>query len=253
MNKFVQVSKLFLKRNSATILTCVGAAGVVATAVLTAKSTPKALARVEEAKEEKGDDLTKLEIVKAAAPAYIRPAIIGAATITCVFGANVLNKRQQAAIMSAYALLDRSYKDYRAKVEDLYGEDANERVREELAKDTYEEDKPSSPATDKVLFYDTFGDRYFESTIEAVQRAEYRVNREIHMRGWVTLDEFYEYLDIDTIDGNEVLGWSEGGNLARYWQGWIDFNHHKVVHDDGLECTILTFFQDPYPCYEDEC
>lgn len=253
MNKIVQVSKLFLKRNSATILTCVGAAGVVVTAVLTAKATPKALARVEEAKEDKGDDLTKLEIVKAAAPAYIRPAIIGAATITCVFGANVLNKRQQAAIMSAYALLDRSYKDYREKVEELYGETANERVREELAKDKYEEDKPSAPSNDTILFYDTFGDRYFESTVEAMQRAEYRVNRDIHMRGYATLDEFYEYLGIDSVDGNEVLGWSEGGNMARYWQGWIDFNHHKVVHDDGLECTILTFFQDPYPCYEDDC
>ena len=253
MNRFVQVSKLFLKRNSATILTCVGAAGVVATAVLTAKATPKALARVEEAKEEKGDDLTKLEIVKAAAPAYIRPAIIGAATITCVFGANVLNKRQQAAIMSAYALLDRSYKDYREKVEELYGEEANERVREELAKDKYEEDKPSAPSDDTILFYDTFGDRYFETTVEAVQRAEYRVNRDIHMMGYATLNDFYELLDLEPLEGSDVLGWSEGGNFARYWQGWIDFNHHKVTHDDGLECIILTFFQDPYPNYEDDC
>ena len=82
MNKFVRYSKLFLKRNSATILTCVGAVGVVATAVLTAKATPKAMTLLEEAKEEKGDDLTKLEIVKVAAPVYIRPVIIGAATVT---------------------------------------------------------------------------------------------------------------------------------------------------------------------------
>lgn len=253
MNKFVRYSKLFLKRNSATILTCVGAAGVVVTAVLTAKATPKALARLEEAKEEKGDDLTKLEVVKVAAPAYIRPVIIGAATITCVFGANVLNKRQQAALMSAYALLDRSYKDYKVKVEELYGDDANERVREELARDEYENNKPATPAIDTILFYDTFGDRYFESTIEAVQKAEYRINRDIHMRGYAMLDDFYELLDLEPLEGSCVLGWSEGGNLARYWQGWVDFNHHKMVMDDGLECTILTFFQDPYPNYEDDC
>ena len=251
MNKFVQVSKLFLKRNSATILTCVGAVGVVATAVLTAKATPKAMALLEEDKEEKGDDLT--EIVKVATPVYVRPVIIGAATVTCIFGANILNKRQQAAIMSAYALLDRSYKDYKDKVEELYGEEAAERVREELAKDEYENNKPDAPAADTILFYDTFGDRYFESTIEAVQKAEYRVNRDIQMRGYATLDEFYEYLDIETVDGNELLGWSEGGNFARYWQSWVDFNHHKVTHDDGLECTILTFFQDPYLRYEDDC
>lgn len=253
MNKLVHYSKLFFKRNSATILTCVGAVGVVATAVLTAKATPRAIVLLEEAKEEKGDDLTKLEIVKTVAPVYVRPVIIGAATVTCIFGANVLNKRQQAAIMSAYALLDRSYKDYKDKVEELYGSETSERVREELAKDKYEEDKPSAPTDDTILVYDTFADRYFESTIEALQRAEYRLNRDIYMRGWATLDEFYELLGLEPLEGSSILGWSEGGNMTRYWQGWVDFNHHKVVHDDGLECTILTFFQEPYACYEDDC
>ena len=115
MNKLLRSSKLFLKRNSSTILTVVGATGVIATSVMAVKATPKALAMIEKAKEEKGEDLTKLETIKVAGPAYIPAAIAGISTIACIFGANILNKRQQAALMSAYALIDNSYKEYKNK------------------------------------------------------------------------------------------------------------------------------------------
>ena len=42
----------FLKRNASTILTCVGAVGVVATSVMAVKATPKALILLEKAKGE---------------------------------------------------------------------------------------------------------------------------------------------------------------------------------------------------------
>ena len=71
MNSLLSKSQLFLKRNSSTILTCVGAVGVIATTVTAVKSTPKALALLDHAKEEKGEDLTKLARVKIAGPAYI--------------------------------------------------------------------------------------------------------------------------------------------------------------------------------------
>ena len=51
----------FVKRNSTTILTCVGAAGVVATSVFTAKATIKAVDILEKAKKEKGEELTRSE------------------------------------------------------------------------------------------------------------------------------------------------------------------------------------------------
>ena len=70
MNKFLFKSKVFLSRNSSTILTCIGGVGVVATVVTAVKATPKAMALIEEAKEEKGADLTKVETVITAAPAF---------------------------------------------------------------------------------------------------------------------------------------------------------------------------------------
>ena len=100
----LQSSMLFLKKNASTILTCIGSAGVIATSVMAVKATPKALALLENAETEKGEGLTKIEKIKVVGPAYIPAVLIGASTIACIFGANILNQRQQAALMSAYAL-----------------------------------------------------------------------------------------------------------------------------------------------------
>lgn len=250
MRGFVRSSKLFVKRNASTILTVTGGVGVVTTTILAVKATPIALKVLEEAKEEKGEELTKLEVVKVAGPAYIPSVLTGVGTLACIFGANVLSRRQQASLVSAYALLDQSYKEYIAKVDELYGEGSSDEIKEEIAKDKYKE---SDHEHEEPLFYDEFSRQYFNSTIEKVQRAEYYINREIHMRGWADVNEFYEMLGADFIEGGESIGWSEGGNLARYWQGWIDFSHKKITMDDGLECHVITMFQEPYPNFEDDC
>lgn len=244
MNKLVHQTKVFWRRHGSTVLTCVGGAGVIATTVMAVKATPKALKLIEKAEEEKGEKLTKMEIVKVAGPTYIPAAVTGVATLVCITGANVLNKRQQASVAGAYALLDSSYKDYKKKVAELYGEDADVQVKEEIAKDKYAE-TDIQVADDKKLFYDEFSKRYFEATTETVQHAEYQINRDLSMRDWATINEFYEYLGLDPIPGGDDLGWSTGMNFDYYWQSWIDFGHHKVVMDDGLECCIITLFADP--------
>lgn len=249
MNNLLKHSRLFLRKNASTILTCVGAAGVVATTITAVKATPKAMMLLENAEKEKGEDLTKFEVVRVAGPAYIPAIVTGAATIACIFGANALNKRSQAALMSAYALLDNSYKEYRKKVEDIYGEEGQERIRNEIAKDRYEK-IGLVPSEDKQLFYDEFSGQYFESTMEDVLRAESEVNRDIQMQGFASLSEFYEKLGIEEYDDGGALGWSEGGNFARYWQSWVDFSHMKTLIDDDLECHILTMWSEPYMEYE---
>ena len=93
LQKAVYMSKGYLKRNSSTILTGIGAVGVVGTAVMTAKATTKASKLLKEAKTSKGEDLTKLEKVNVALPTYLPTILLGTATITCIIGANVINKR----------------------------------------------------------------------------------------------------------------------------------------------------------------
>lgn len=167
MNNLVNVSKSFLKRNASTILTCLGAAGVIATSITAVRATPKAELLLKEAKEEKGENLTILEKIQTAGPAYIPSLLIGASTIACIFGANVLNTRQQATLMSAYGLLETSYKEYSKKVKELYGEEADNKVKEEVTKEHYTE-IPETISEGKQLFFDFKTLNYFESTMDEV-------------------------------------------------------------------------------------
>lgn len=252
MNSLLNKSQVFLKRNSSTILTCVGAVGVIATTVTAVKATPKAMKLIEKAKEEKSDELTKLEIVKIAGPAYIPTVVLGVSTLACIFGANVLNKRGQASLMSAYALADSSYKDYRKKVDELYGEEAGAQVRAGIAKDKYEE-QPVEVHGDNLLYYDFYSGRYFEASPTFVKTAEYELNRKLMMDDCVYLNEWYQLLDLEPLEHGLDFGWSTCANYDMYWQTWIDFHHEKVIMDDGLECIIISFSQEPYPEFEDYC
>lgn len=238
-------TKRFFKKNASTILTIVGAAGVVATAVTAVQATPKAMRLIEEKKIEKGGELTKWEITQVAAPAYIPSLAIGAATVGCILSAHVLNKRTQAHMASAYALLNSSYKQYRKKAIDIYGEDADQTINAEIAKDQYEEEKPEVEDPTKMLFYDIYSQQYFESTEADVQNAEYLINRSLNIRGYASVKEFYDFLGIKSVDSGEELGWSTGMNLEYYWQEWIDFHHQYTIMDDGLECCIIYMMQEP--------
>lgn len=183
-----------LKKASPTILTCIGAAGVVATAVLAVKATPKAdsLIKADSRRNHDGDPYaaTKLEAVKSCWKCYIPAAATGVATIICIFGANTLNKKQQASLASAYALVNRSYSDYKHKLKELYGEDAHKKIMESIAAE--KSSMPPITATggfsnsslefedaneEQRLFYDSFSKRYFQATISQVLQAEYHINR----------------------------------------------------------------------------
>lgn len=253
MNSLLSKSQTFLKRNSATILTCVGAAGVVATTVTAVKATPKALILLEKAKKEKGEDFTKLEAVKIAGPVYIPAAVLGVSTLACIFGANVLNQRTQASLISAYALANTGYKDYRKKVDELYGDEAGSQVRAEIAKDKYEDQPIKAVEDGKRLYYDYYSSRYFEARPFDVQKAEYEVNRTLMMDDGVFLNEWYTLLGLERLDHGDNFGWNTCANMDAYWQTWIDFHHEKVIMDDGLECIIITFEQEPYPDFEEWC
>lgn len=250
MNNLLNNSKLFVKRNAPTILTCAGGAGVVATSVMAVKATPKALKRLEQAEEAKGDDLTTFEKVQAAGPVYIPAALVGVSTIACIFGANVLNKRQQAIMASAYAMLDNSYKEYKKKFREMYGTDADAEVRESIANDKYKQvDIPEDEKFD--LFFDEFSGRFFKSTLEKVQKAEYQVNRDLVMQEWCTINNFYEYLGIPVLDIGDDIGWSTANNEQAYWQAWVDFSNVKAVTNDGREYYIVRMFQEPMMGFED--
>lgn len=251
--------KHILKRHTSTILTCIGGIGVIATSIMSVKVTPKALLLLNKAEEEKGECLTKFETVKVAGSVYIPAIVTGAASMICIFGANALNKGQQASLASAYALIDTSYKSYKGKLKELYGEEAHEKIVDsiavEKAKDTYIHSEClctscglsiEERSGDTKLFYDEYANRYFETTIEQVISAEYHLNRNFVIGGTAVLNDFYGFLGLELTDYGSTVGWSV------YDDGmfWIDFNHRKVVMDDGLECYIIEMPFEPTADYE---
>lgn len=247
----------FIKRNASTILTCLGAVGVVSTAVMAVKATPKAMSLIDDAMEEKGDKLTTWEKIVVAGPTYAPAVITGAATIACIFGSNVISKHQQASLMGAYALLDNSYKEYKKKVDELYGEEAGEHVRSEIAKDKYTDDDKNDD-NDKALFFDFYSGRYFNAKPEAVMMALYEVNRRLACDFSVPLNEYYVLLGLEPKPEYEQLGWSYGQMQEMYWSSWIDFALEDTIieeeteYSEGVECTILYMHIDPTPDYADE-
>ena len=237
----------FWKRHGSTILTYIGGIGVIATTVSAVKATPKAMRLIEEAREIKDEELTTIEKIKIAGPTYIPTIAMGVGTITCIFGANVLNKRHQAALVSAYAMVDSSYKEYKQKLKELYGEEAHEEIVNaiavEKAKDVGITAASGCALTcltddescgEPVLFYDEWSGRYFESTIEQVIAAEYHLNRNFVLRGYSVLNEFYEFLGLEPTDYGSEVGWTVEDEFY-----WLDFNHRKTLIDDDLECYII--------------
>ena len=242
-------SNLFLKKNSATILTVAAAAGVSTTSVLSAKAAIKASRVLAHKEEEKGEKLTLEETISVVWTIYIPPVVAGMSTIACVFGANILNQRQQASLASAYALVDSSYKEYKAKLKELYGEEAHNNIVDAIAAEKCDEVHISAGGltsaytqeiesdTEPRLFYDEYSGRYFETTIEKVLLAEYHLNRNYILRGFARLNEFYEFLGLEPTDYGETVGWDICGEIY-----WIDFNHRKAFigdDNDGFECYII--------------
>lgn len=259
LQRLAQRSKIYLRKASPTILSGLGAAGVIVTSVLAVRATPKALYKIRADSKAKYDGdpeaYSKFEAVKSAWVCYIPAAISGTATIFCILGANVLSKRQQAALTSAYALLNDSYNNYKDKLKELYGEEAHQKIIDaiaaEKAKDVYISstgfwsknslDFDEHDPQNNRLFYDSFSQRYFESSIERVIQAEYHLNRNFMFAGYIALNDFYEFLGLDKTEFGETVGWSSiNGDIY-----WIDFDHHKTIMDDGLECYIIDMVFEP--------
>lgn len=252
MNNSISKFKRFFKHHSATILTCLGGIGVVSTAIMTAKATPKAMEILRQSEAEKGEQLTSWEVITTTVPVYIPTILVGVSTLCCIFGANALNIRQQASLVSAYSMLNSSYNEYKNKVRELYGEEAHQNVIDSIAQERatksnlialgsfvncgLEEDDDDIPR----LFYDVEGKRYFESTLSKVIAAEYHFNRNFALRGFATLNELYSLLCISPIDDGDLIGWSAEDMITNEGlDPWIDFNHRKTEIDEGLIAYII--------------
>lgn len=213
MAKSLKMTGLKLKKASPTILTIVSIGGVVATAVLSAKAAPKAVKLVEDGKQKEDmTDISKLELVainiKYGWKPFIPVIATAAGTIACILGSNILNKKQQAALTSAYMMLESQYRDYRNKVIERHGEEEDKAIINDILKSS---NKPISKCDEIMTFAYEGLDEYFESTMANVSFALQQVNYYMLADGFVTLAQFYDFLGLDdlaNLEDNASIGWS---------------------------------------------
>ena len=238
-----------LRRSSPTILTVLGIAGVVGTTVMAIKATPKAMKLIKAKKDELNTDkLTPTELVQTTWKCYIPSALIGAGTIVCIIGIGVMDKRNQAALTSAYAMLNESYKQYRQAAKKVYGEDADNKIHAEMAKDarvaSYEwgyqvYNMDMDPESEQLLFYDLTSKKYFTTTMAAVLNAQYHVNRNLAVRGDCSLNEYLSFLGIAGVDTGDDRGWDIRSRVEEMDSYGLDFDNQKTTLEDGLECITI--------------
>lgn len=251
----------FVKKNSSNILTVATAAGMITTIILAVKATPKALELIkaeEDARKitktttlyadnqpyttevvEEAPKLTPLEIVKVAWKPYVPAIAMGTLTLTCLFGMNYLNRKTQASLISAYAVLEKSYRQYREKCIEMYNADTDIDIKQKIAKSNFY--KNIEVEDGKELFFDYTSMQYFESTMDEVKEALDTINETLSDSGFVYLNDFYELLGIPLVDYGYNLGWfSDIGTLK------LDYEKTELDDGDGtLDCWIITPTESP--------
>lgn len=226
---------------SAIFLTALSVVGIVGTVILTARQAPKATEALKKAEEESEEPLEPIEKAKVLAPFYIPVVAAGVATVTCVIGTNVLNKRSQAALASAYGLVSEGFKEYRKKLVELHGEEADKEVLEALARDNCQMHYTDIDCPDnKRLFYEPISKTIFSAYERSVMDAEYHFNRNFTMRGYATLNEFYDFLGIEWKTYGDALGWCVCDGYT-----WVDFEHRVTTLEDGTEVTVIDYIFEP--------
>lgn len=251
----------FVKKNSSNILTVATAAGMITTTILAVKATPKALELIKAEEDtrkitktttlyannqpyttevvEEASKLTPLEIVKVAWKPYVPAIAMGTLTLTCLFGMNYLNRKTQASLISAYAVLEKSYRQYREKCIEMYNADTDIDIKQKIAKSNFY--KNIEIEDGKELFFDYTSMQYFESTMDEVKEALDTINETLSDSGFVYLNDFYELLGIPLVDYGYNLGWfSDIGTLK------LDYEKTELDDGDGtLDCWIITPTESP--------
>lgn len=243
VTKLMKDVKTVISKNSPGILTGLGVAGMATTAVLAVKATPKALRLMDEAENEKGDDLTKVEAVKACWKCYIPAVATGAVSAACIIGANSVNARRNAALATAYQLSTTALAEYKEKVVETIGEKKAQTIKEKIAKDKIEKNpvtKSDIIITEKgnTLCYDALSGRYFRSDIDKIRRVVNELNKRMLSEMYISLNEFYSELGLRGTTMGDELGW----NID---DGMIELDFGSQLTEDDTPCIVVDYLVAP--------
>lgn len=245
---------LTLKKHSPEILVVTGVVGVVTSAVMACKATTKVNDLLVEAKEnieaihavsekpENAEKYSEEDTKKALAITYAKtgvelvklygPAVaLGTASIACILGGHNILRKRSAALAVAYTAVDRSFKDYRNRVIERFGEELDYELKhnivtKEIQRTVVNEDGSETTVTETV---NTIGGTYDPNNLSVyariyhegnkgwdenpefslvfLRRQQSYFNEVLQSRGYVLLNEVYEALGFTPTEVGGNVGW----------------------------------------------
>lgn len=281
------------KKHSPEILTGAGIVCVVASTVMACKATTKLSAILDETKEQtdqihgyvenngysekytENDEKKDLAIVYTkscvnVAKLYGPSILIGVLGVTSILAGNNVLRKRNVALTAAYTAVDSSFKKYRERVIERFGEavdrelknNARKEEREFIEKDENGEERVvkkqryvvnPSDISEYARFFEEYtvddkGNRiknaYWVSDNEYnlffLKKAESFANDKLRINGYLFLNEVYEMLGIPKTKAGQVVGWvyDEKNPVG---DNYVDFGLYK----DNLSYSDFVNGYDP--------
>lgn len=245
----LRAAQKFTIDNSPAILTAIGVAGTITTAILAGRASYSAALIVEEAMIPfgRGDaaEPTKREKLELVYKEFIPAAVVGTVTILAIIGANHVSSKRAAALAAAFKISEQMADEYRQKTVERLGRKAEDEMRADLAHDRMRRElaNPLVIETGGLHpFFDEFSGRFFESSMQKVQDAVNQINHQINDAGYAGLDEFYDLLGLGKSEFSTEFGWNADELLDVY--------HTSVLLDDGRAAVAIRYNTKPFRHYE---
>lgn len=266
-----------LKKHSPEILVVAGIAGTVVSAVLACKATTKVAEILDETKGtldtihegmETGAINGQEDTVVVYAQTGVKlaklygPAIIlGTLSITSILASNNILRKRNVALGAAYAAIDKSFKEYRGRVIERFGEQVDTELKygikakkfEEIEVDpeTGKEKKVKKTVmvadpnlqSDYAVYFDSKSRNYeanpdYNRMFLKAQQAF--ANDKLQTRGHLFLNEVLDDLDLPRTPAGQIVGWTKDGP-----DGYVNFRIVEVereIEDGRHEPALLLDF-----------
>ena len=277
-------------KHSPEILAGVGVVGVVGSLVMACKATTKLSDILEDSKEQldkikevaadpayeekysqddakKDTTITYVQTGVKVAKLYAPSVILCAGSLGCLLASNNILKKRNAALSAAYMTVDKSFKEYRKRVADRFGEEVEKEIRYNIkAEEITKVDENGNEVTETVKVMDGTDDpnsysdyaRFFDESCAAWQNdAEYNLtflkaqqqyaNDLLKARGRLFLNEVYRMLGIDETKAGQVVGWVYNPDNPT-GDNFVDFGIYNMQRErvrafvNGYEPNILLDF-----------
>lgn len=233
--------KSVVTANSPVLLLGTSIAGVITTAIVSARAGYKARGIIDEKQAEQPDvPLTRKEQAQLTWLCYAVPGVTAASTIASVSGLHMVHTKRNAALAGLYALSMNKLDDVTEEAEKLLGTKKSQALHDNVAQKqidrtgNYAEPIMTGGGTD--LWYDVWTDRFFYSSMNEIAKGVNDANAFLVKEGDLDLNMFYDRIGLNPIPSGTELGWSGEP---------VNVQYGSVLHPDGRSAGSITFRDEP--------